>query len=182
MRLERMMGLAVLLALAACGPRARSEAAPAGEASGGSAGGEPAAAASPEELDGRYRENARHLVRDTVWDSPLRALSTQGLETLRRYSENRGNPESYLTLEVVSPDWIIDRHRATGAVTGRLLGAVTLARFPDGRCLQYGTSLRQEYVGGDFADAMTTTGTGGGVGVPCETIDAVVASRPDVAR
>ena len=52
-----------------------------------------------------------------------------------------------------------------------------IARFPDGRCLQYGTSMRQEYVGGDFASAMTTNGTGGGVPLPCEAVDAIAAAR-----
>lgn len=181
MRLEMFFMVGGLLVLDACGTRGSTRSA----ASASSSGGAAAAAAEPQtpaQMDERYRERARHLTRNPVWESPLRSLNNDALAALRQYSQSRGNPETYLTLEVVSADWSVMRHNVTGIVTGRSVGAVVIARFPDGRCLQYGTSIRQEYVGGDFASAMTTNGTGGGAGLRCETVDAIVAARPDIAR
>lgn len=173
--------LVLCLALVACGRRGRTETATASETSGAEATA--ASPQTPEQLDAAYRENARHLVRGgVVWDSPLRSLNAEGLETIRSYRARRGDPETMLTLEVVSPDWIIQRHATSGAVTARVLGAITLARFPDGTCYEYGTSLVQQFVGGDFEGPLTTSGTGGGVVVPCETADAISAARADVAR
>lgn len=177
------IGVAVggMLALDACGTSgARTRSSSAASSSSGAAA--PEAPQTPEQLDARYREIARHLTRSPVWDSPLRALSADGLATLQRYSQGRGNPETYLTLEVTSQDWSVMRHNVTGIVTGRSIGAVTLARFPDGRCMVYGTSLRQEYVGGDFAPTLITNGTGGGAGIPCPALEAITAARPDIAR
>jgi len=180
MRFVKYVAAGWLLVLDACGARPGHRA----TAGASSAGGAPAAAEpqTPEQLDARYREVARHLTRGPVWDSPLRALSADGLATLRRYAQGRGNPETYLTLEVVSADWAAIRHNVSGVVTGRSVGAVTVARFPDGRCMMYGTSLRQEYVGGDFAPALVTQGTGGGAGIPCPVVEAIAAARPDLAR
>ncbi|GAB4116031.1 MAG: hypothetical protein OHK0013_49950 [Sandaracinaceae bacterium] len=171
-----------LLVVAGCGGRARSTQIETASTEGDEASSVPAAPQTPEELDAAYREQARHLVRNPVWDSPLRTLSAEGLEVLRRYRASRGDREEVLSLEVVSPDWEINRHRATGAVLNRWVAAITTSRFPDGSCYQYGTTLAQEYVGGDFASTLTTQGTGGGASIPCETIDAIAAARPDVAR
>jgi hypothetical protein len=147
-------------------------------------GGETAAAEpqTPEQLDATYREMARHLTRGPVWDSPLRSLNSDGLAALRAYSQSRGNPETYLTLEVVSADWSPMRHNVSGVVTGRSVGAVAIARFPDGRCMIYGTSLRQEAEGDDFSSTITSSGTGGGATVRCETVQAIAAARSDVAQ
>lgn len=180
MRAGKFVVVAWLPVLDACGARPSGRTASSASSSGSaSVAAEPQ---TPEQLDARYREIARHLTRNPVWDSPLRALSADGLATLRQYSQGRSNPETYLTLEVVSADWSVMRHNLTGVVTGRSIGAVTVARFPDGRCLVYGTSLRQEYVGGDFAPTLTTNGTGGGAGIPCPAVEAIAAARPDIAR
>lgn len=179
MRWATLLAVAGLLTLDACGTRTNTRSASHASSSGAAAPAEPQ---TPEQMDERYRERARHLTRNPVWSSPLRSLNSDALAALRQYSQSRGNPETYLTLEVVSADWSVMRHNLTGIVTGRSVGAVVIARFPDGRCLQYGTSMRQEYVGGDFASTMTTSGTGGGAGVPCETVDAIAAARPDTAR
>jgi hypothetical protein len=176
-----LLVVAGLLTLDACGSRTNTRGASSGASSSGGAAA-PAEPQTPAQMDERYRERARHLTRNPVWESPLRSLNNDALAALRQYSQSRGNPETYLTLEVVSADWSVMRHNLTGIVTGRSVGAVVIARFPDGRCLQYGTSMRQEYVGGDFASAMTTNGTGGGVPLPCEAVDAITAARPDTAR
>lgn len=179
MRFGKYLVVGWLLALEACGARATGSRTSSGASvSSGAAAVEPQ---TPEQLDARYREIARHLVRNAVWNSPLRAMSRDGLETLRQYSQGRGNPETYLTLEVTSADWSVMRHNVTGIVTGRSVGAVTIARFPDGRCMVYGTSLRQEFVGGDFSSTLTTSGTGGGAGIPCPAVEAITAARPDIA-
>lgn len=181
MRLARLMVVGWLLALEACGARAGAQSA---SSSGGTSGGSTIAEGpqTPEQLDARYREVARHLVRNAVWDSPLRALNAEGLAALRAYSQSRGNPETYLTLEVTSADWSVMRHNVSGVVTGRSVGAVAIARFPDGRCMIYGTSLRQQYVGDDFSPTLTTSGTGGGALIRCETVEAIAAARSDVAN
>lgn len=180
MRWATLLAVAGLLTLDACGARSSTPSASNASSSGGAA--TVAEPQTPEQMDERYRERARHLTRNPVWSSPLRSLNNDALAALRQHSQSRGNPETYLTLEVVSADWSVMRHNVTGIVTGRSVGAVVIARFPDGRCLQYGTSMRQEYVGGDFASTLTTSGTGGGAGVPCETAGAIVAARSDTAR
>ena len=82
---------------------------------------------------------------------------------------------------MVSADWSVGRHRATGIVTNRSINAIVIARFPDGHCMQYAGSFFQEAVGDDFADQLTTQGLGGGVRVPCEMAD-VVAQRDHIAQ
>ena len=67
-------------------------------------GSEQAATASPEALDANYREAARHMVSNPVFDGPMTSLAGDALATLRAYSRDRGNPEQYLSLEVVSTD------------------------------------------------------------------------------
>lgn len=180
MRLEMFFMVGGLLVLDACGTRSGARSASHASSSGGTA----AAAEEPQtpaQMDERYRERARHLTRNPVWESPLRSLNRDALAALRQYSQSRGNPETYLTLEVTSADWSVMRHNVTGIVTGRSVGAVTIARFPDGRCMVYGTSLRQEFVGGEFSSTLTTSGTGGGAGIPCPAVEAITAARPDVA-
>lgn len=180
MHMKTLFAVGMLWGLSACGMSMSSRRRASATSSGSAAVDD--SPQTPEQLDTRYREVARHLVRNPVWDSPLRSLSDEGLATLRRYAETRGNPETYLTLEVTSNEWAVMRHNVTGIVTGRSVGAVTIARFPDGRCRLYGTSLRQEYVGDEFSSTMTTNGTGGGALVRCETVDAITAARPDTAR
>lgn len=181
MRRAPRLSLVFVAAIAACMPRGHSRRSASGGAvaSGGADDGAPQ---TPAELDARYREVSRHLMRNPVWDSPLRSLSEDALATLNRYSQSRGNPETYVSLEVTSNDWAIARHPATGAVTGRAVGAITVARFPDGHCMVYGASFRQEFVDGEFSSTLTTSGTGGGAGVRCETVEAIAEARPDVAR
>lgn len=181
MRVERFLVVGWLLALDACSVHGRPRASSSTASTSGGAS-TPPEPQTPEELDARYRETARHLARNPVWSSPLRSLNADGLAALRQYSQSRGNPETYLTLEVTSADWAVMRHNLSGVVTGRSVGAVTLARFPDGRCMLYGTSLRQEFVGGDFAPTLISSGTGGGAAVRCETVDAITSARSDIAR
>lgn len=145
-------------------------------------GSEQAATESPETLDANYREAARHMVSSPVFDGPMTGLAGDALSTLRAYSQGRGNPEQYLSLEIVSADWLVSRNRATGVVTGRHVDAIAIAAFPDGRCLMYASSFIQEAVGDEFSDSLSTQGTGGGFPVPCATVDAIAAARSTVAR
>lgn len=155
---------------------------PAASSSSGSEAASSPAATTPEALDARYREAAPHLVSAPVFEGPMAGLATEALGVLRTYSADRRQPETYLSLEVVSRDWIVSRNRQTGEVTGRHVDALTIGRFPDGRCLLYGASFVQGAVGDGFSDTLTTRGTGGGFPVDCATVDAITAARPSVAR
>ena len=145
-------------------------------------GGEEAAVdLSPETLLSRYESNGRALQREWSPGSEVAQHADEAMSVLRAYAAGRGYVETFLTLEVVSADWSVGRHRATGIVTGRSINAMVIARFPDGHCMQYAGSFFQEAMGDDFADQLTTQGLGGGVGVPCEMAD-VVAQRDHIAQ
>lgn len=153
------------------------------EGSESSEGGEAEVDLSPEALLATYERNGRFLTRGG-WAAPAGPLAEHAdaaMSALRTWATNENHPESYLTLEVISPDWSLLRHDISGEVTGRSLAGVVIARFPDGGCLQYAGSFVQEYVGGDFVETITARGIGGGVGVPCEMAE-VVAQREGVAQ
>lgn len=169
----------LLILLVACGGGGSGEP----EVSDGSEGGEAEVDLSPEGLLATYERNGRFLTRGG-WAAPAGPLAEHAdaaMSALRTWATNENHPESYLTLEVISPDWSILRHDISGEVTGRSLAGVVLAQFPDGSCLQYAGSFVQEYVGGDFVETITARGIGGGVGVPCEMAE-VVAQREGVAQ
>lgn len=173
------MWMGLVLVLVGCGGGGRGTAAE--EADEGSAGGEQTAELSPEALVASYERNARGLQREWSPDGPMAPLAGEALAALREWGAARGAPETYLTLEIVSPEWRVLRHDVTGVVTGRRVTGITIARFPDGRCLEYAGNFEQEAIGDTFSDRLRALGVGGGVGVPCETAE-LVSSRPGVAR
>ncbi|MBX3249010.1 MAG: hypothetical protein KF901_17665 [Myxococcales bacterium] len=174
--MERWIVLVVGLALGCGGGSSRGEG-----ASSQSTGDERVEEVSPEALEATYERNARTLARHWSPDGDLSGLADQAMQTLRSYAADRGYVEVFLTLEVASPDWTLGRHQTTGEVMNRAFNATVIARFPDGVCRQYGATFLQEASGGDFSDALTTMGTGGGVPVPCGMAE-VVAARANVAQ
>lgn len=175
-----LLMLSVMVALGCGGGSAATSEAASDETSG--AEQQQTVDLSPEALSSRYESNARALQREWSPGSSLAAENAEAaMAALRAYAAGRGYVETYLTLEVVSADWSLSRHRATGIVTGRSINGIVIARFPDGRCMQYAGSFIQEAVGDEFVDRITTQGLGGGVGVPCEMAD-VVAQRDYVAQ
>lgn len=174
-----LLMLCVMAALGCGGGSAASSESDTEETTGGEAA--EVVDLSPEALLSRYESNGRALQRDWSPGSEVSQHAGDAMSALRTYAEAHRYTESYLTLEVVSPDWSIMRHRATGIVTGRSINAIIIAQFPDGRCLQYAGSFMQEAVGDDFVDALTTPGLGGGVGVPCEMAE-VVSQRDHVVQ
>jgi hypothetical protein len=171
--------LCVMAALGCGGGSAASSETESDETSGGEE--EEAVDLSPETLLSRYESNGRALQRDWSPGSEVAQHADDAMSVLRTYADGRGYVETFLTLEVVSADWSVGRHRATGIVTNRSINAIVIARFPDGHCMQYAGSFFQEAVGDDFADQLTTQGLGGGVRVPCEMAD-VVAQRDHIAQ
>ena len=149
------------------------------EATEESSGGE-SVDLSPDALVAQYDQNARRLARRGA-GTPLSEHAGDALSAIRDWATENGHDEVYATMEIVSDDWSLMRHRVSGEVTGRSIGGITLARFPDGRCFEYGGSFFQEYVGGEFDTTIRAQGVGGGFVVPCETIDAV-AAREGVAQ
>lgn len=171
--------LCVMAALGCGGGSAASSEAESDETSSG--GEEATVDLSPDALLSRYESNGRGLQREWSPGSEVAQHANDAMSVLRAYAAGRGYVETFLTLEVVSADWSLGRHRSTGIVTGRSINAIVIARFPDGHCMQYAGSFIQEAMGDEFVDQLTTQGLGGGVRVPCEMAD-VVAQRDHVAQ
>jgi hypothetical protein len=178
-RTRTFLTLCVMAALGCGGGSAASSEAETEETTSGSE--EATVDLSPEALLSRYESNARALQRDWSPGSEVAQHSDDAMAALRTRAASRGYVETFLTLEVVSPDWTVSRHSATGIVTGRVINAIVIARFPAGHCMQYAGNFVQEAVGDDFSDQITTPGLGGGVGVPCEMAD-LVAQRDYIAQ
>jgi hypothetical protein len=138
---------------------------------------------SPTALSARYEANGQRLTRG-AWATPpgpLASHASSALTALRSWATMESHSETYLTLEVISPDWSNVTDNRTSAVVGRSFAGVALARMSDGRCFQYAGSFVQDSTGGGFSNTLRANGVGGGFEVPCEMVD-VVTARAGVAQ
>lgn len=101
-----------------------------------------------------------------------RALREQAFEALQSGGRERRYIETFLSLRLTVPEWIILRHRVTGIVTGRAINGVAIARFPDGHCQATPVTFSQQHDGSDFSGRLRFTGIGGNHYVPCSIAEA----------
>jgi hypothetical protein len=113
----------------------------------------------------------------------MNEMRHEGLTALRAYADSRRYPESFLAARVVSSDWSIVRHRATGMVTGRTALGLAFTRFAhsDDHCQAHTVGFVEPHDGSDFVEPVAANGLGGAVHVPCSVAEHA-ATRPDFAH
>lgn len=144
------------------------------------ADGEQGIPVGAEAFEAAYKEIASHLVKP--WSpGTMAALAPESLSALRGYAAGRGYKEKYLSLELLSADWELNRDARTKALKYRWITGVAFAEFPVGKCLMYPVSFMQAAEGDGFSKTITSNGAGGGFEVPC-SLARWAAKRPGVAN
>lgn len=136
--------------------------------------------ATPTSLDASVDQVVERLT--PAPSAAMNGMREAGMAALREYARQRRYPERWLALRVVSNDWTVQRHRATGVVTGRTATGLAFARFEhsDGHCQATAVNLVQVHDGSDFVETVTANGLGGPLFVPCSVAEHA-AGRADYA-
>lgn len=130
------------------------------------AANEHAVFAAPETFESAHSALGHNLIKG--WAPGKMAEHTKAsLEALRGFAEGRGYPEKYSTLQLLTPDWEINRDRRDNSIRYRHISGLSFAQFPSGKCIMYPVGFMQMPEGAGFSSTMTSNGAGGGVGVPC---------------
>lgn len=109
------------------------------------------------------------------------SLATEFLQTVRSHAQAQRWTEEFRAFQIVSADWEIIRHRATGAILRRRLMGVGMAKFPNSHCQSQAFFVTQEYDGSDYSPTLRFAGVSSNVAVPCALTE-WFAEQPDVVH
>jgi hypothetical protein len=77
--------------------------------------------------------------------------------------------EKPLKVIITDPDWTIQYHPITGAITSRTINTTVAMKKPDGGCRMFVISFRQQYQGKKYGKAQQY-GVGDSADIPCENV------------
>jgi hypothetical protein len=105
-------------------------------------------------------------VKDEMPDNA--ALKAKCLKKLNDHAKANGWKETFTEVKISDEDWTTERNERTSVITGRRINITAKATSPDGYCTYQTFSMRSEYDGTSYSNAVAVYGVGEQVKIDCK--------------
>ncbi|MBN4051188.1 hypothetical protein JYU16_00075 [bacterium AH-315-M05] len=78
-------------------------------------------------------------------------LEAKIVKAINQYAKKKGWKENFYKAIITSEEWSILRDFNTGSVSGRLIDAAVIAKWPDGHCTFRELKIKQEKEGRNYS-------------------------------